>query len=334
MQTKPQINHQEIIQCLQHAYGLKVSEIYFLPLGNDFNTTVYHITTNDKKEYFLKLRSGDFCQASAIIPKLLNEFGIKHIISPLTTKPGQVWIKLNSVTAILYPYISGHTGVEGKLSDQQWLQLGSTIKNLHSADIPKSIRNIVPKETFSLMWCQVVTKFLEKIENKIFEENILSEVAVFLQSKNKIILNLLQIAKELCILLQSQRIEYVLCHADIHGWNLLIDKKNDLYLLDWDTVILAPKERDLMFVGAGIWNSGYIPTEEEYLFYKGYGKTNVNSDAICYYRTMRIIQDIGEYCQQIFLSNTDDKNRVKLFEYLQANFLPNGTISRINESDK
>ena len=44
---------------------------------------------------------------------------------------------------------------------------------------------------------------------------------------------------------------FVLCHSDIHGGNILIADTGELYVVDWDDPILAPKERDLMFIGGG-----------------------------------------------------------------------------------
>lgn len=81
-------------------------------------------------------------------------------------------------------------------------------------------------------------------------------------------------------------------------------------------------------MGAGIGDSGLIPDEEEALFHQGYGQVAVNQDAIGYYRGERIIQDICEYCEHIFLSKSSDRDRLQSFEYLQANFLPNGTLER------
>lgn len=62
MLTRPYLKNERIITCLHDNYGLDVAEISFLPLGADFNTAVYRVTTTDKTDYFLKLRSGDFCQ--------------------------------------------------------------------------------------------------------------------------------------------------------------------------------------------------------------------------------------------------------------------------------
>jgi aminoglycoside phosphotransferase (APT) family kinase protein len=38
---------------------------------------------------------------------------------------------------------------------------------------------------------------------------------------------------------------FVLCHTDIGGDNLLVGNQGQLYVLDWDDVILAPPEHDL-----------------------------------------------------------------------------------------
>jgi len=56
---------------------------------------------------------------------------------------------------------------------------------------------------------------------------------------------------------------------DIHLWNLLIDDRTGaLHVVDWDTLIFAPKERDLMFIGAGLADSGYMPVQEAEMFFR------------------------------------------------------------------
>lgn len=211
----------------------------------------------------------------------------------------------------LYPYINGRNGVDTKISEQQWQQLGEAVKKLHSADIPESIISNLPKEIFSLKCCQTVRLFLDRTQNEVFDEAVAAKLPALLKSKNKIILELIKRTEELGSILQNRSLQHVLCHADMYGWNLLIEQNNHLYLIAWDTLILAAKERDLMFIGAGIWDSGYTPTEEESLFYKGYGQANINQDVLCYYRFNHILQDISEYCEYIFLSDEGGDDRMQ-----------------------
>lgn len=334
MLIKPDLADQEIVRCLRDAYGLNVGTISFLPIGADFNTAVYRVTTSNGADYFLKLRSGEFLEASVSVPKYLADLGITHVIPPLATNTKQLWANLGAFKAILYPYVEGCNGVETKLSDQQWIEFGATMKKLHSTNIPNAIINDVPRETFSSRWRETVKAFLARIENEVFEEPVAVKMALFLKSKSSEILKLVERAEKLAITIQKQPLEYILCHADIHGWNLIVDKEGALYIVDWDTLIFAPKERDLMFVGAGIWDSGRTVTEEGSLFYQGYGQTKINQDAICYYRFERIIQDIGDYCEYIFLSDEGGDDRMQSFEHLQPVFLPNGAIERAYQSDK
>ncbi len=332
MLIKPDLKHEEIIACLRNAYGLDIATVSFLPLGADFNTAVYRATATDGTDYFLKLRSGKFLEASVSVPKYLADLGIKQVIPPLATKTEQLWTSLASFKAILYPYVEGRNGVEAKLSRDQWAQFGEAIKKLHSTDIPISITKDIPRETFSSKWRETVKAFLMRIESEVFEEPVAVKMALFLKSKRCEILKLVERAEALAITIQKQPIDYLLCHADMHGWNLIVDEEAALYIVDWDTLIFAPKERDLMFIGAGIWDSGLTPDEEASLFYKGYGQAEINHAVLAYYRFERIIQDIGDYCEYIFLSDEGGEDRMQCFEHLQPVFLPNGAIERAHDS--
>lgn len=332
MLIKPNLKDEEIVKCLHTAYGLHVDRISFLPLGADLNTAVYRVTTNNATDYFLKLRREAFNESSVLVPKYLADLGLKQVISPLTTKEGQLWTCLASFRAILYPYVEGKNSIEANLSELHWIEFGAAMKKFHSANIPGTITSNVPQETFPSKWRQIVKAFLARIEHEVFEDAIAARMAVFLKSKVEEILELLRHSEHLASVLEKQPLEYVLCHADIHGWNLLISKEGALYVVDWDTIIYAPKERDLMFIGAGIGDTGRTQLEEDALFYQGYGSTDINQDAIAYYRFERIIQDIGEYCEHIFLSHEGTEDRSQSFEYVQTIFLPNGPIERAYHS--
>jgi spectinomycin phosphotransferase len=334
MLEKPNLEEERIITCLQNEYGLGVDKILFLPLGADQETAVYHVMAIDKREYFVKLRKGDINKAVVSVPNYLNSIGIKQVIPSLTTQTGQFWANLDSFKVILYPYVGGNNGFEEKMSEQHWIEFGRALKSFHTAVLPSERTRGIRRETFSPKWRETVRSHLSLIENKIFADPVAVEMAAFLQEKGDETLEIIERAERLALALQEKPPDFILCHGDIHGWNLLIDVHGALYLVDWDTLIYAPKERDLMFIGGGLGESGYTPEKEEAMFYKGYGQTNINQIAIVYYRYERIIEDIAVFCEQIFLSEEGGKDRKKSLGYLKSNYLPNSTIEVARKSDK
>jgi spectinomycin phosphotransferase len=334
MLEKPDIEGEKIINCLKQEYGLPVTSITFLPLGADLNTAVYCATTQDQTPYFVKLRSGDFDAAAITVPKYLSDHGLKQIIPSLNTKKEQLGADLPPFKVILYPFVEGKNGYERPLTDAQWLEFGTALKQFHTADIPPALTKNIKREAFSPRWRDTVKLFLNRFEQETFVEPVAAQMAAFLHSKQAETLALVQRTEQLAQKLRTNPPEFIVCHADIHAWNLLITDDGTLYMVDWDTLIFAPKERDLMFVGGGLGGNTRLPQEEDALFYQGYGPTELNQVALAYYRYERIIEDIGVSCEHIFLSDEGGEDRPQALEYLQSNFRPNGTIAVARQTDR
>lgn len=333
MLEKPELSDKEIANTLWIEYGLNVEEISFKPLGADRNTAVYRVVTKDHAVYFVKLRKNDFNSASVEVPYYLSTRGVKQIIPPIPTITGKLWAKLDTFRIILYLYVEGRNGFERRLSHGQWVEFGSAVNKFHTTDFSSSLTRSIPRENYSPQYRNRVKMFLGQIENEIYREPIAAELARFLQAKKEVTLDLIKRAGQCAQMLKDQSPKFIVCHADIHGWNLLIDEDDRLYIVDWDTLIFAPRERDLMFIGCGLGDSGYPPSEEERMFFQGYGHTSIDQIAIAYYRYERIIEDIAVICEQIFLSNEGEQDRSQALRYLISNFLPNSTIQRAYEAD-
>ena len=92
---------------------------------------------------------------------------------------------------------------------------------------------------------------------------------------------------------------HVLCHADIHTNNVLLDADGAVWIVDWDDTLLAPKERDLMFVVGGGLNRTLVGPREEALVLQGYRATMLDPRALTYYRYARAVSDLSEYGAQV-----------------------------------
>jgi spectinomycin phosphotransferase len=333
MLEKPELQDQKINACLRDEYGLLVVQVAFLPLGVDRNAAVYRVVADDETPYFLKLRGGVFDELAVALPKFLRDQGIVQIIAPLATKTGQLWANLDAFKTILYPFVEGNNAYEVNLSDRHWVDFGTALKRIHTAVVPPALIRRIQQETYSPQWREIVKTFLERVEDDGFDDPVAIKLAAFLKARRDEILDLVGRAERLAQALQARPLESILCHSDIHAGNILIDANDAFYIVDWDDPILAPKERDLMFVGAGLMGAGHSP-QEEALFYQGYGQTQIDPIALAYYRYERIIQDIAVFCEQIFLTSEGGEDREQSFQYLASNFLPNGVLEIAYKSDK
>jgi spectinomycin phosphotransferase len=319
---------------LRDEYELLVAQVTFLPLGVDRNAAVYRAVAGDGSLYFVKLRRGVFDEIAVALPKFLSDQGIAHIIAPLTTNTGQPWANLDVFKLAVYPFVEGRNGYEIDLSDRHWSELGIVLKRLHTVEVPSALIGRIQRETYSPRWREIVKTFLERIDADSLDDSVAARLAAFLKAKREKILDLVGRAERLAQALQAGSPEFVLCHSDIHAGNCLIDADDAFYIVDWDEPIMAPKERDLMFIGGGLMGAGRTPQDEETLFYRAYGQTQIDPTALAYYRYERIIQDIAVFCERILLTTQGSEDREQCLHYLTSSFLPNNTIEIAYQSDK
>jgi spectinomycin phosphotransferase len=326
MLEKPDIPDESIIACLQDAYGLPITRVDFLPIGVDQHAAVYCAAAQDETPYFVKLRKGDFNEVIVLLSKFLSDLGIEEVIAPLETKTGQLWAHFDLYRLVLYPFIEGLDGYQTRLQGRHWQTLGRAIKSVHTAVIPPELHPNILQENYSPIWREMVRVFLGRIKKDFFVDPVAVELSIFLAAKSEQICDLVDRAEWLASLLAQQPRPFVLCHADLHAGNLLVDNTGLLHIVDWDEPVFAPKERDLMYVGGGLGGNGCTAEEEKIFFYAGYGQTQVDPTALLYYRYERIIQDIALFSEEIFSSKEGGEDREQAFRYLKSNFLPNGVL--------
>jgi spectinomycin phosphotransferase len=323
MLEKLSIADQRIISCLKDYYGIEVAKLTFLPLGADNNASVYKAQAKDKRCYFIKLKKGHQHEISVEVLKLLHDSGVQEIIPPLKTVHGKQIQLLESFTLIVYPFIEGKDGFSRELSEKQWIKLGHALKRIHQIAVPTELRNKIRNETYSAKWRQIVRSFYEA-EQPTSDDAAL-KLWKFMQEHRQKIRRLVDRAEELGQKLMHESHPFVLCHSDIHGGNVLLEGEATIYIVDWDDPIMAPKERDLMFIGGGVANVWNKPHEEK-LFYNGYGKTEVNPELLSYYRHERIVEDIAVYAQLLLLTTEGGEDRRQMYKHFVDMFEPQGVV--------
>jgi spectinomycin phosphotransferase len=332
MLEKPDISESSLAEQLHDHYGIAAQRIAFLPIGNDENSALYRVDA-DGGPFFLKVRLGHFDEVSATLPKFLSDQGVPGIIAPMETPRRQRWVSVDRYSLVLFPFVEGRPGFgidlsdgnwrELGLSDDNWRELGVALRALHGTTLPVEITRRLRRESYSSRWRDMVRTLLESEIRPVDEPT--EKLAVFLRTQSEEIAGLVDRAAELAPLAQRAGSTFVPCHGDIHGRNVLIDSTGVLHVVDWDTALLAPKERDLMFIGAGvggIWNDD----REGALFYEGYGPANVSAAVLAYYRYDRIVEDIAVTSHEILSKDFSDADREKWARQLERQFLPGNVV--------
>lgn len=325
MIAKHSFSNSRIIESLNIYYYIEVITLTSLLLGADINASVYKAQAQDEKFYFVKLKRGHNHDSGVAILDLLYNEGIQQIILPLKTSQGQSTQHIDEFTLIVYPFIEHQNGFSQLLTNDQWFILGKVLRKVHEFKMPSEVQAQIRRETYSSKWRDIVRSLYGHIEAKPSGDEVARKLHMFMKEHKNQIHRLVDTAEFLSEKIRQKSEELVLCHGDIHGGNVLIDTHGSIYIVDWDDPIMAPKERDLMFIGGGVANVWNNPLEAEF-FYKGYGKTKINMSILAYYRHERIVEDIALYAQELLLTKNGKENRVEMYNQFIAMFEPQNVV--------
>lgn len=323
MLEKPAIPDETISACLRDTFGVPVAHVDFLPIGWVYNA-LFRVTSADGASYFLKLRRGAFDETAVAVPAFLHRHGIRRVMAPVATTSGALWLHAHGFDWILYPFFEGKSGFDATLSQSQWTVLGESMQAVHTTSVPASLAERLPREDYSPRWRNRVRAFHNQVDAGRHADPIAARLAAFWRAKRDEIELMVRRAEQLARVLQERELPAVICHSDLHAGNILIGRGGELAIVDWDEPLLAPKERDLMFIGGGVGGTWYSEQEVRW-FYQGYGSAEIDLVALSYYRYERIVVDIAEYAARIFAIAGSVEERAQGLELVNQ-FGPNNVV--------
>ena len=314
MYEKPNIPEEHLQACLQNQYDIPAVTLEFLPLGLDSRAGVYRVVSEGGSAYLLKAKSGLLYEPSCFVPRYLQDQGIPSVVAPLYTKRKTLWTRVGDWSVIVYPFIEGETDWNPGLTDEQWKHVGAALNQIHRVTLPAEGFKSLRKETFDPT---AYSRSVHTLETQYVYADGGSQVEQELRSswmaQQPTIHTVVTSLEKLAGALQRQAGPYVICHADLHTANMIRGQANQVFLIDWDDVMLAPKERDFIFVGEAPANGS--PRQDIAPFFQGYGPTEIDWVALSYYLWERVIQDVIAFAEEVFLR--DDLGEVTKIESVQ-----------------
>ncbi|HNX14754.1 MAG TPA: aminoglycoside phosphotransferase family protein [Oscillospiraceae bacterium] len=295
---------------LDNEYGIKLISLNAVPAG--WSAEAWRVSAEDS-EYFLKVydkqKRSIKCWIERIdkyMPVVLwlsqNTVLTKNMVAPLLTKNGTYKWEDDEFLYLVFPYIDGKT-IEGEeLSSGQIRELAKTIAHLHSygAEIPVPTEGM--KETFDVSFCMELTEWL-----------VNSELKELLAQYTETISNFAGELEKRAFQLRKADLKFVLCHTDIHGWNLMQTDK--LILIDWEGLKLAPPEADL-FSFTETFFFGYAWEEFLNEYRDVHPDFKFDPEVMRFYRLRRRIEDIHAFAKSVLFDGLTKEEKDRAMWYL------------------
>ena len=327
MRARPDIDEGRLSATLWSHYGVETGMIRFLAEGNDPDSSTFDVRSSDGRHLFMKLRSDGPAEAVSRVLRWLVDEGATEVVAPLAGSNGEPFACVDGYAIALYPFIDGAPAMTVGLTDAQWEELGGFLHRLHGTDLPVHLRSTLPTETFRPAWGPAVRRIAELIATgapAVGRDPVSRSFAGFWKNRSAEIERLVARTEELGRAAGAAASATALCHADIHTANVIVDGQGALHIVDWDGMLFAPPERDLMFV----------PEEHRGLFSRGYGPGTPDPLLIAYYRYEWAVQEIGDYGTRVLLPggapDTARREAVRDFRFL---FEPDNEVDWAYEAD-
>ncbi|MDU5145598.1 MAG: aminoglycoside phosphotransferase family protein [Paenibacillus dendritiformis] len=237
---------------------------------------------------------------------LLRHSGLKGKIPvPLLTKSGHYQCEDENGIYLMYEYIHGAAIGGNALTTEQVCQLADIMGELHryGEDIPLATDAL--KEDFQVPFARSLKEFWQQEH-----EAVPGDVRERINPYREQILALVDSVEKRAERLKNSNIRLALCHTDIHPWNMM-QSGQQLVLIDWEGLKLAPVEADMMFLVDEPFFESFIR-----IYRKRHPDYAVDADALQFYQGRRKLEDIWEFLEQLVYDGQDAPAREETLAHL------------------
>lgn len=332
MFDRPRVTDASIVAAVNAAYDRRVQRLAFLGLGHDANAWTFRADLADGDRLFLKVRRTiDIARLAAC--RLMFDGGIKAIVAPLPTISGDLSIVVDGLHLVAYPYLEARPAAEAGLTEAQWIEYGAIVSRVHATRLPSEIERALPREAFaprSLLGLDRLERTVGEADPDSASDPVRGDLIDLWRKHHDEIRAVADrtatLAERLRAWLEMDgRRTLVPCHGDFHTHNVLVEPAGRLRVADWDEIVMAPPERDLMFVlGSPI---GLPRGEREIaLFGEGYGRLDVDAERLAYYHADWAVQDLVGYAIESLNAEASAESRAAALDIFRGLFAPGDEV--------
>jgi len=316
---------------VREDYGLDLVEASLVHDGADVAAEVWRVRTSSDDLYAVKW-SGGGTDAGPLLTAYLAGTGIQGIPQLRQTRSGELWSHREGKRLSLTPWIEGTRAADSGLTDQQWSLYGELLARVHATEVPANLQAVLPRlNPINARMPALIRAIQLRLTTEPPADAVEEELAAVWKANQQTITGLLKLHSEL----EPPQGRPVICHADPHLGNVLAERPRSLasdggsdpvgiHLIDWDDVVLAPCEQDLMFMLGGMGALGPTTADQLAAFFDGYGDVTLDETNLTYYRCARALEEVALWAEQAI----QGPDREDCLDILRGALAPDGLAVR------
>lgn len=300
-----------LAKLLSTHYNLHVTEISDAP--RQFVAETFFVKTEDQT-FFCKVMDKPLFIDGVVrsLPALadIHDLGFSKINYPISTASGDLFVKDGGTLIVLFNFIDAPQNYEYDNAI-----LGKTIAEIHQ--LSPQITAPINHEQYVFKHAEMFMDKLDQISGEVGRDDIAQDLQRLMEVNYSTIVKAYKQFKLITRDCLNAKLEFVVTHGDAPG-NVLVKAPNDIYIVDWDDILLAPAERDLWFmIDKPDFVDGYTKEIPEY---------KPNQMALDYYLLSRYFNDMVEYWAEISGEFTEEHRRSNLKQLDKELFSEDGWL--------
>lgn len=303
MVTEPgDLDRAELASLLERHWGFPRANLEYLPVGfgshhwraENSRGVERFVTVDDLEAGFQAGPDADAAfaaleRAYRTAATLRDEARLDFVVAPLPDEDGHVIRRVTDRYAVsVLPLVEGKTSTWGSYeSSEDRRRMGAVLGRLHAASghVPADLPR---REDFTLPARDALVEALQDFDQPWSTGPFAEPARQLLRERTDEIDRRLQGYDELVARVRETSDAWVVTHGEPHRANVIWGPRGSVHLVDWDTTLIAPRERDLRMV-----LDRDLTGWDEYVAVAG--AVRLNQEAIELYNRWWDLADVGIY---------------------------------------
>ncbi|MGC4771776.1 phosphotransferase enzyme family protein [Micromonospora sp. DT44] len=296
-----------------------------VPYGADLRARLWRGETGDGARYAVKV-SGGGTPAGLIVSAHLAERGVPGVAAPVRTRDGRLYAERDGVRLSVVPWVSDLRALDGPMSEAHWRAYGKLLAAVHAVPVTGELERLLPGGGDAYPSIVAATRDVaERLRDQADSgDPLVADLAAHWAAHADRMSTLLGGVERLAAHRSGPA---VVRHGDPHLGNLLLGPNGQVWLIDWDDAVLAPRECDLMFVVGGVLAFAPITPGQERAVLAGYDAVDIDAARLAWFLAVRALDDLSDWTRQALDPTASPDDRATAARIVRGLVSPVGLVT-------